>query len=141
MFSRFKGYILPMAITAILLGGIWIMFFSHTGSHSVGEPIVQVKLPKILSQSASQGQKIFEKNCSACHGKYAGGSDNGPPLVHGIYEPNHHSDQSFFRAAKIGVRAHHWPFGNMPPVKSVSREDVQQIISYVRTLQRENGIY
>ena len=46
MFSRFKGYILPMAITAILLGGIWIMFFSHTGSHSVGEPIVQVKLPE-----------------------------------------------------------------------------------------------
>ena len=117
------------------------MFFSHSGSHSSGDPIVQVKLPKNLSPTALEGQQIFSKNCSACHGKYAGGSSNGPPLVHGIYEPNHHSDLSFYRAAKNGVRAHHWPFGNMPPVTSVNQKDVQQIITYVRALQRENGIF
>ena len=141
MFKKFKGYALPVAVTAVLLGGIWVMFFSHSEKHSRGDPIVQVKLSNTLSATVKQGQKIFEENCSACHDKFAGGSDNGPPLVHGIYEPNHHSDQSFYRAAQSGARAHHWPFGNMPPVTSVNREDVQRIISYVRTLQRENGIF
>ncbi|HSM30420.1 MAG TPA: c-type cytochrome, partial [Woeseiaceae bacterium] len=63
-----------------------------------------------------------------------------PPLIHRIYEPNHHGDQSFYLAAKQGVRSHHWPFGDMPPVESITDAEVGQIVAYVRTLQRANGI-
>jgi hypothetical protein len=47
---------------------------------------------------------------------------------------------AFVLAAKQGVRAHHWRFGNMPAVEGVSDEDVLQITDYVRALQRANGI-
>ncbi|MBV1864502.1 MAG: cytochrome c, partial [Rhodobacteraceae bacterium] len=74
-------------------------------------------------------------------GDNAGGRDGlAPPLVHKIYEPSHHGDMSFLLAAQNGVRAHHWPFGNMPPVAGVTRGDVVGIVSYIRELQRENGI-
>ena len=58
-----------------------------------------------------------------------------------IYEPNHHGDMSFRLAARQGVRAHHWDFGNMPPVEGVTDEDVIKITRYVRELQKANGIF
>ena len=86
------------------------------------------------------GETIFNTNCAACHGKQAAGTDHGPPLVHKVYEPNHHGDQAFQRAAANGVQAHHWQFGNMPKIESVTPGDVDQIVKYVRWLQRQAGI-
>lgn len=117
------------------------------GPHSVqqtqgdaGGPLVAVSVPQ-LSPVAEQGQATFVANCAACHGVNASGQDGvAPPLVHIIYEPNHHGDASFYRAVQQGVRAHHWRFGNMPPVEGVSEQEVASIITYVRELQRANGI-
>jgi len=86
------------------------------------------------------GQKLFTKNCAKCHGRGGKGSDQGPPLVHKIYEPSHHGDLSFYRAVESGVRAHHWQFGDMPPLKEVSKSDMSVIIHYVRHEQRKAGI-
>ena len=86
------------------------------------------------------GETIFNANCAACHGKQATGTDHGPPLVHKVYEPNHHGDQAFQRAAANGVNAHHWQFGNMPKVDAVTPADVDQVVKYVRWLQRQAGI-
>ena len=86
------------------------------------------------------GEAKFNANCAACHGKQAAGTDHGPPLVHKIYEPNHHGDPAFQRAAANGVKAHHWEFGNMPKIDGISPEDVDQIVKYVRWLQRQAGI-
>ena len=86
------------------------------------------------------GETTFNTNCAACHGKQAAGTDHGPPLVHKIYEPNHHGDPAFLRAATNGVTAHHWQFGNMPKIESVTPGDVDQIVKYVRWLQRQAGI-
>ncbi len=87
------------------------------------------------------GEMKFTANCSVCHGAQAAGTDHGPPLVHKIYEPNHHSDAAFQRAAANGVRAHHWGFGNMPKIESVTPPDVDQITQYIRWLQRQAGIF
>ena len=87
------------------------------------------------------GEEKFNANCSRCHGLLANGTGNGPPLVHKIYEPHHHADFAFQRAAAQGVRAHHWKFGNMPKIENVTPEDVREIIKYVRWLQRQAGIY
>ena len=86
------------------------------------------------------GETTFNANCAACHGKQAAGTDHGPPLVHKIYEPNHHGDPAFQRAASEGVKAHHWQFGNMPKIEAVNPGDVDQIVKYVRWLQRQAGI-
>lgn len=88
----------------------------------------------------SRGQTLYDANCATCHGPAGTGTAQGPPLVHIIYEPGHHSDASFHVAAQRGVFAHHWRFGNMPPQPQVTPDDVTAIIGYVRWLQRQAGI-
>lgn len=106
-----------------------------------GAALVEVTLPEALSQNAEIGKAAFEAKCSVCHGANAVGQDGvAPPLIHKIYESGHHGDESFQRAAAVGVRAHHWRFGDMPPVEGVTRGDVTMIIAYIRELQRTNGI-
>lgn len=103
--------------------------------------LVDVSLPQKMSEKSQAGKVLFEASCATCHGLNAAGVDGrGPPLVHKIYEPSHHGDESFQRAVAVGVRGHHWRFGDMPPVRDLNREDVDQIIEYVRELQRANGI-
>ena len=107
----------------------------------VGEPIESVLFPDQISDLGLLGKNIFDLKCQLCHGiNAAGRHEIGPPLVHKIYEPSHHSDQSFYRAVALGVRSHHWPFGNMAAIEGLTKGDVKAIISYVRELQRENGI-
>ena len=89
---------------------------------------------------AGKGEALFNRHCAQCHGRGGRGSDQGPPLVHRIYEPSHHSDMTFYMAVKQGVRAHHWQFGDMPPREGVSAEEVGHIIAYVRREQRRAGI-
>lgn len=112
-----------------------------TSNIAMGDPIADVRLPQELSADAALGKRAFDAKCASCHGvKAAGQNGVAPPLVHKIYEPSHHSDEAFQRAAQSGVRAHHWNFGNMPPVPGLTRGDVKYIARYVRELQRENGI-
>jgi len=87
------------------------------------------------------GEAKFNANCSSCHGPGGMGTKQEPALVHKIYEPNHHGDAAFQRAAANGVRAHHWEFGNMPKIDTVTPDDVDQIIKYVRWLQKQAGIF
>lgn len=102
--------------------------------------MVDVLLPE-LKGNAIVGQRIFESACAACHGINAAGIEGlAPPLIHVIYEPSHHGDEAFQRAAALGVQSHHWRFGNMPPVEGLTRGDVKMIVSYIRELQRANGI-
>ena len=100
---------------------------------------VEVK-PAPLSQEGQEGATLFKMNCQACHGQNAAGTKLGPPLIHDIYNPGHHSDEAFYLAAAIGVRQHHWLYGDMPPQPQVAREDVAKIIRYIRELQEANGI-
>lgn len=107
---------------------------------SAGSPIGSAAVVPSLGEEALKGEALFNTNCSVCHGLQATGTKQGPPLVHYYYEPGHHGDRAFYSAAQNGVPSHHWRFGDMPPVYSVSTEDVGQIICYVRTLQRSAGI-
>ncbi len=108
---------------------------------SSGDPLARVILPESFSVEAQAGQELFQANCASCHGDKAQGKfEFAPPLVHEIYEPSHHGDLAFFMAAQNGVQAHHWPFGNMPPVAKVNEAEIAKIVAFVRELQRANGI-
>ena len=106
-----------------------------------GTPIVAVQIPTELSEIAMIGKRGFDTKCSSCHGENAVGKNGvAPPLIHKIYEPSHHGDESFQRAVAMGVRAHHWKFGNMPAIDGLTRANVKAITEYVRELQRYNNI-
>lgn len=106
-----------------------------------GVPIAQVKVPNALPAAAKNGAVAYQTFCATCHGPNAAGQEGvAPPLVHKIYEPSHHGDVAFLLAAQRGVAAHHWRFGNMPPVADVTEAEVADIVAYIRALQRANGI-
>ncbi|WP_211284153.1 c-type cytochrome [Oceanimonas doudoroffii] len=88
-----------------------------------------------------QGRVAYGEYCASCHGADLRGTPQGPPFLHKVYEPSHHGDEAFYRAAAKGVHAHHWRFGDMPPVAGVSRDEVSAIIAYVREQQRRHGIH
>lgn len=113
---------------------------SNSGDGTASNMEIAINIPE-LSVRAVKGRAAFEKNCSSCHGRNAVGSDQGPPLVHKIYEPNHHGDRAFLLAAANGVRSHHWSFGNMPRIEGVSQTEIVSIVAYIRELQRANGIF
>lgn len=109
-----------------------------TGAPSA--PTIIVKVPDDLRPQALAGKVAFDAQCAQCHGKNASGTDRGPPFINRIYNPGHHSDQTFLLAAKIGVRSHHWNYGDMPPQPQVDQQQLADIIAYVRALQEANGI-
>ncbi len=128
----------PLAIAGIGLIALPVIYFTEDAD-SASQPTVEVTVPQ-LSEAANAGKGPFTENCATCHGPNAGGTKKGPPLIHRLYEPSHHPDTAFRRAAKNGVQAHHWGFGNMPRV-DVSDDELANIVVYVRELQRANGIH
>ena len=131
-------------LMAVLLLGAAVFVYRSLGSPETvptGAALASVAVPD-LSLAAREGEALFNRSCASCHGRNAAGQDGiAPPLIHKIYEPGHHGDMSFHLAARNGVRAHHWPFGNMPPVEGITDPELDKIVLYVRELQRANGIH
>ncbi len=138
--------VLALLVLAVGGGALWMLQrpMPMDGSQMAmadGGPIADVKIPAELSSLATIGKRAFDAKCAACHGANAAGTQGkAPPLVHQYYRPGHHADAAFFLAAQNGVRAHHWRFGDMPPVEGVTKGDIKGIVAYVRSLQKENGI-
>lgn len=129
-----------LAVMAVLAGGVAVVIsnLSGTGGGSRGVP-ADIHVPE-LSQLAATGQTAFDANCAGCHGENGGGTEQGPSLIHPIYNPGHHGDMAFVFAARRGVVRHHWKFGNMPPQPQVTDADIAAIIRFVREVQQANGI-
>lgn len=138
---KFAKYLAPIIAIGAVAYFVWPAIAPQQAAPVVGAALAEVALPASLSDNAQIGKTAFEANCASCHGINGAGQDGiAPPLIHKIYEPNHHGDEAFQRAAAMGVQAHHWPFGNMSPVPGLTRGDVAMIVTYIRELQRENGI-
>jgi mono/diheme cytochrome c family protein len=111
------------------------------GAHRGGEVNAEAIRALAVPAEFQEGASLFDTHCASCHGQAALGSGQGPPLVHIVYEPSHHADAAFHRAVVMGVRAHHWGFGDMPPVPGLEQEEVAEIVRYIRWLQRQAGIH
>ena len=88
---------------------------------------------------AGDGAKVYAAKCAECHGANLEGTSKGPSHLSRVYEPSHHSDASFRRAIVQGAPAHHWNFGDMPPVQGMSDADVTAVIAFVRAQQQARG--
>jgi cytochrome c2 len=119
-----------------ILSGIFLvspLYADHKKSH------VNVEVGD-LSSLASKGQLVFNTNCASCHGVDAAGGIGGPPLIHDIYNPGHHANESFIHAVRNGVQQHHWNFGDMPPQKHIAFGDMVFLMKFIREVQQQNGI-
>jgi mono/diheme cytochrome c family protein len=145
-----KKILVGVVALAVAGGGVWLTLggsgpeaaapAASEAEAESGAEMVSVTMPA-LEGDALMGQRVFEAKCAACHGPNAGGIEGaGPPLIHKIYEPGHHGDMAFYLAAAQGVRAHHWKFGNMPPVEGVSEAEIGSVVAFVRQVQVANGI-
>lgn len=127
-----------LAVLAVIIAASYAAWTLLVGPGKASEEAVEINIPE-FSQVAQSGQIAFGENCAACHGVNAAGTDKGPTFLHAFYKAGHHGDASFEAAAKRGVRAHHWPFGDMPPVDGITDAEIRWITKYVRELQVANG--
>ncbi len=132
-----NGKVVAIVILVMALGGFLLILSKNSNRQSTG---VKVKLPA-LSALAQTGRTIFQTNCARCHGLNAGGTSWGPPLIHKFYQPSRFADGAFYKAAANGVRSHNWRFGSMPPIRSVNQQDVSKIITFIREVQKANGLF
>jgi mono/diheme cytochrome c family protein len=89
--------------------------------------------------TASDGAALYQEACASCHGTDLRGTDQGPSHLSVVYEPGHHSDDAFRAAIAQGSPAHHWEFGDMPPVPGLAPDEVEAIIAFVRDQQEAQG--
>lgn len=86
------------------------------------------------------GAVAFAGSCASCHGTDLRGTDEGPSLLSEVYEPGHHPDDAFRAAIARGSRAHHWDFGDMPPVTDLEPDDIDAVIAFIRDQQETHGL-
>lgn len=86
-----------------------------------------------------RGAEVYAESCASCHGADLRGTDKGPSHMSIVYEPNHHTDDSFRRAIADGAPQHHWNFGDMEPVEGLTEDDIEAVIAYVRAEQERQG--
>lgn len=142
IFVGLAGYAVWMQAGARqTVAGTMSMVPPDTSTIPVGDPIVNVKLPARLSSNAVVGKRAFDAYCARCHGTNAAGRNGmGPPFIYSYYRPEHHDDMAWMLAPRRGVPQHHWRFGDMPKVTGPTDADLKMIVTYVRELQRANGI-
>jgi mono/diheme cytochrome c family protein len=127
-----------IAAIIALLGAAWY-FTLEKPSNQTAQNTPSIIVPE-LSAAAQTGETYFNAKCADCHGINGAGTQKGPTFMHKVYQSGHHADESFQRAAKLGTLAHHWNFGDMPPVTGVTRAEVAKIVIYIREIQAANGL-
>lgn len=90
-------------------------------------------------EASGDGAALYAESCASCHGSDLRGTGRGPSHLSEVYEPGHHSDESFRSAIRNGSPAHHWTFGDMPPIEGLDEEQVDAIIAFVRERQEAEG--
>ena len=89
--------------------------------------------------SVERGRVAFAEEGAACHGRLAEGTERGPNLIHPDYGRRVRSDAQLRRAVREGMPAR-LGYGAMPPSPDVSARRLERMITFVRELQRANGI-
>ena len=133
MIRRNVTWIAIGALVVVIVVGV--VLFGNTPQDGEAGTGISPQDPELVAA----GEILYQANCATCHGTDLRGTATGPSHLSIVYEPNHHGDIAFVLAAKNGVQAHHWSFGNMAPVPGLSDDDLAAIVAYVREIQRIEG--
>jgi mono/diheme cytochrome c family protein len=85
--------------------------------------------------TSDRGEAIYRANCAQCHGGDLRGTARGPSLLVPIYGPEQLSDVEFADAIRNGVEERLWEFGPMPANKTITDEQIDAILTFVRARQ------
>jgi mono/diheme cytochrome c family protein len=96
-------------------------------------------IPEQDGELVARGAELYQAKCAECHGSDLRGTDKGPSHLSRVYEPGHHGDAAFFLAIRRGSPAHHFQFGDMPPVEGLTDDDITAVTAFVRERQRVEG--
>lgn len=108
------------------------------GACSVSVPVAEGG--ELDSELVAAGEALYAASCAECHGADLRGTERGPSHLSQVYAPNHHGDAAFLAAVQRGSPAHHWTFGDMPPIEGLDQEDATAIVAYVRQVQEREGL-
>jgi mono/diheme cytochrome c family protein len=125
---------------------IGIVFLRFTGSEPSSslprDPMTgktEFNIPVQDPVLVAEGEALYQASCAACHGTDLRGTAIGPSHLSVIYNPEHHADAGIALVAMNGVQAHHWRFGDMPPVPGITQDDMVRVIAFIRENQRVQG--
>lgn len=117
-----------IVLLASLLAGPALFPLHAQNFHNAPADTAQVKNPFAGQTDAiAAGQKVYEKNCIACHGNGGQGSGNVPPLAHGPAQTA--PSGSVFWYITRGDEDN-----GMPSWSSLPEKDRWQVISYIQSL-------
>jgi len=124
-----------VVIAALALGGYYTLW--PTPNNPLSEPPT--------SEQVTQGQKIFQQNCAACHGPAATGQNpkrpkggmmaNGThlaPALNGTGHAWHHANELLFNTVKHGSMAKDSPMRGF--ADRLSDEEIVSVLQYVKSL-------
>jgi mono/diheme cytochrome c family protein len=132
--------IVPMIVAGVVLAVVAIVALEEDSSprdHMTGQS--EFDIPVQDPALVAEGDVLYRASCAACHGSDLRGTEFGPSQLSVVYQPGHHSDESYMSAVFNGVPAHHWDFGDMAPVSGLTQDDMDRIIAFVRENQRIEG--
>jgi cytochrome c len=135
-----KKLMVPMIVVGVVLAVVAIVALG--GNMSPRDPMTgqsEFDIPVQDPVLVAEGEPVYRASCAACHGADLRGSEFGPSQFSVVYQPGHHSDESYMSAMVNGVPAHHWDFGDMAAVPDLSPDDMTRIIAFVRENQRIEG--
>jgi mono/diheme cytochrome c family protein len=81
------------------------------------------------------GENLFGRYCGSCHGERGTGDVLGPSFLDTLYLPPRLTQQAVIDAVLNGVRQKHWRFGDMPPLRRVSGNELLAIFGYIQWVQ------
>ena len=118
-----------------LVAALTVVLSACSGDDSIATP------PNSLAPLAAEadGAAIYQARCASCHGGDLRGTDMGPSQLSIVYEPNHHGDDSYRSAIRSGARQHHWDFGDMPVVEDITDDQIERVITHIRSQQQDLG--
>jgi mono/diheme cytochrome c family protein len=126
----------PPALVRALVVTIVVVLVGCGGDDADGEAGDITSADAVVEDGAA----AFAASCASCHGSDLRGTDRGPSLLSEVYEPGHHPDDAFRAAIARGSRAHHWDFGDMPPVPGLEPDEIDAVIAFVRDRQETHGL-
>ena len=130
--TRHAGYgvIRHIAFVVPVLGILFAGELTSAGSDETPEAPVQY----------AQGKEKFQFFCAECHGQWAEGTEQGPPLLHVYYVEGPSHQPSLLSGDSSGLATTPLGFWRQPPVAGATIEDAQQVTEFVRWLQAERGV-
>ena len=125
--------------TTVTVAGVVLALTFVLSACGGDDPVAAPPESVVPLAADADGASVYQARCASCHGEDLRGTDKGPSQLSIVYEPNHHGDESYRSAIRNGVAQHHWGFGNMPAVEDITDDQIERVITYIRTQQQEFG--